>query len=210
MSNIESTEMNDLLDNFVENIKIKFNSKIKELENKIIDLKDKNKILENTNTDFIKIIGYYQNKNVEKTNKELDTENKIFVKTNEELTTKIKMLEDKNLYLATTNIFLVKTNKDFEIKNKKYENYINTLEKKLNYNSNPKPSIPSVSVKPFTHDGVKYYKSTDNILYDKDGNTQGTWNEINKTIDPIIVEDNEIAEDEIEEEDSDSDEELFN
>jgi len=66
MSNIESTEMNDLLDKLLENIKIKFNSKIQEFENKIIDLKDKNKILENTNTDFIKIIGYYQNKHVEK------------------------------------------------------------------------------------------------------------------------------------------------
>lgn len=201
MSNIVSTEMNDLLDNFVENIKIKFNSKIKELENKIIDLKDKNKILENTNTDFIKIIGYYQNKDVEKTNTELDTENKIVVKTNEELNSKIKMLEDKNLYFATTNNFLVKTNKDFEIKNKRLESYINELEKKLNYNSNKKPSIPSVSVKPFTHNGIRYYKSSDDILYDKAGDPQGLWDETTKTI-------NQIAEDEVEnEEDSDSEEE---
>ena len=201
MSNIESTEMNDLLDHFVENIKIKFNSKIKELENKIIELKDKNKILENTNTDFIKIIGYYQNKNVEKTNKELDTENKIFVKTNEELTSKIKMLEDKNLYLATTNNFLVKTNKDFEIKNKRLESYINTLEKNPIYIYNKKPSIPSVSVNPFTHNGIRYYKSSDDILYDKAGDPQGLWDETTKTI-------NQIAEDEVEnEEDSDSDDE---
>ena len=111
------------------------------------------------------------------------------------------MLEDKNLYLATTNIFLVKTNKDFEIKNKKYENYINTLEKKLNYNSNPKPSIPSVSVKPFTHNGIKYYKSSDDILYDKAGDPQGLWDETTKTI-------NQIAEDEVENEEvSDSDDE---
>ena len=202
MSNIESTEMNDLLDKLVENIKIKFNSKIQEFENKIIDLKDKNKILENTNTDFIKIIGYYQNKHVEKTNKELESENKIFVKTNEELTNKIKTLEDNNLYLKTTNNFLVKTNKDFESKNKEYVNYIKELEKKLNYNYKPKPSIPSVSVKPFTHDGVRYYKSSDDILYDKAGDPQGIWDETTKTI-------NQIAEDDVEhEEDSDDEEEV--
>ena len=59
----------------------------------------------------------------------------------------------------------------------------------------------SVSVKPFTHDGIRYYKSSDDILYDKAEDPQGLWDETTKTI-------NQIAEDDIEdEEDSDSDDE---
>ena len=68
-----------------------------------------------------------------------------------------------------------------------------------------KAAEPSVSVKPFTHNGVKYYKSTDNILYDKDGNPQGTWDETNKTINPIIVQEEEEAEEEEEDDEDDDD-----
>ena len=141
----------------------------------------------------------------------MESENKIFVKTNEELTSKIKTLEDNNLYLKTTNNFLVKTNKDFESKNKEYVNYIKELEKRPIYIYNkepsipslykPKPSIPSVSVKPFTHDGVRYYKSSDDILYDKAGDPQGLWDETTKTI-------MQITEDDVEDSDSDDEEEL--
>ena len=63
----------------------------------------------------------------------------------------------------------------------------------------------SVSVKPFTHDGVKYYKSPDNILYDKNGNPQGKWDETTKTITP--VEDAEEEEEEEDDEDANSDSE---
>jgi len=67
-----------------------------------------------------------------------------------------------------------------------------------------KAAEPSVSVKPFTHDGVRYYKSTDNILYDKAGNPQGLWDETTKTIIPITEDDVE-EEEEAEEEESDQD-----
>jgi hypothetical protein len=68
-----------------------------------------------------------------------------------------------------------------------------------------KAAEPSVSVKPFTHDGVRYYKSTDNILYDKAGNPQGLWDETTKTIIPITEDDVEEEEEEAEEEESDQD-----
>jgi hypothetical protein len=71
-----------------------------------------------------------------------------------------------------------------------------------------KPDTASVSVKPFTHNGVKYYKSTDNILYDKSGNPQGEWNETTKTITPIIEdEEDEEAEDAESEAEENSEEE---
>jgi len=68
-----------------------------------------------------------------------------------------------------------------------------------------KAAEPSVSVKPFTHDNVRYYKSTDNILYDKSGNPQGLWDETTKTIIPITENDVENEEEEEEEEESDED-----
>jgi hypothetical protein len=74
----------------------------------------------------------------------------------------------------------------------------------------PKKSpAASVSVKPFTHNGVKYYKSADNILYDKSGNAQGKWEETTKTITPIIEdeEDAEEEDDESEAEDNSEEEE---
>lgn len=71
------------------------------------------------------------------------------------------------------------------------------MEKKLNYNSKPQPRIHSVSVKPFTHNGIRYYKSSDDIVYEA-AEPQGLWDETTKTIIPI-------TEDEVEnEEDSDS------
>ena len=70
-----------------------------------------------------------------------------------------------------------------------------------------KAAGPSVSVKPFTHDGVKYYKSTNNILYDKDANPQGKWDETTKTVTPISVEDQEAEEEEDDDEDDNSEEE---
>jgi hypothetical protein len=68
-----------------------------------------------------------------------------------------------------------------------------------------KAAEPSVSVKPFTHNGVRYYKSSDNILYDKSGNPQGLWDETTKTINQITEED--VEEEEESEEDDNSEEE---
>ena len=65
-------------------------------------------------------------------------------------------------------------------------------------------------MKPFTHNGVRYYKSSDNILYDKSGNPQGLWDETTKTINQITeedVEEEEEAEEEESEEDDNSEEE---
>ena len=66
-----------------------------------------------------------------------------------------------------------------------------------------KAAVPSVSVKPFTHNGVRYYKSSDDILYDKSGNPQGLWDETTKTINQITEED--VEEEEAEEEESEQD-----
>ena len=65
----------------------------------------------------------------------------------------------------------------------------------------------SVSVKPFTHNGVKYYKSPDDILYDKNGNAQGKWDESTKTITPCNEDEDEEEEDEEEDDDNSEEEE---
>lgn len=70
-----------------------------------------------------------------------------------------------------------------------------------------KAAAPSVSVKPFTHNGVRYYKSPDNILYDKEGNPQGKWDETTKTINEITDEDIEEEEDDDDEDDNSEEEE---
>jgi hypothetical protein len=70
-----------------------------------------------------------------------------------------------------------------------------------------KASKPSVSVKPFTHNGVRYYMSADNILYDKSGNPQGQWNESTKSITPIIEEEEPNDEEEESDEEDDNSEE---
>lgn len=70
-----------------------------------------------------------------------------------------------------------------------------------------KAAAPSVSVKPFTHNGVRYYKSPDNILYDKEGNPKGKWDETTKTINEITDEDIEEEEDDDDDDDDDNSEE---
>ena len=64
--------------------------------------------------------------------------------------------------------------------------------------------VDKVDVKPFSHDGVDYLKSSDGILYNPTSHDEvGVWSEALKTITPI--EDDEESEDE--EEDSEEDEE---
>lgn len=94
---------------------------------------------------------------------------------NEELENKVKILENEIGPLKIAN-------KDFETQNRFLESKIKTFEKpkdipkpahikriKTDDNKNP------VLVKPFIRDWVKYYKSSDNILYDRFGYLEGMW-----------------------------------
>jgi hypothetical protein len=112
---------------------------------------------------------------------------------------KNKDLDEAAVWLADSDLDNRQLMLEYKSKNKRLKSYINKLKKKFNYNS--------VSVKPFTHDGVKYYKSSDNILYDKNGNPQGKWDETTKTVTPISAEDQEAEEEEDDEDDNSEEEE---
>ena len=66
--------------------------------------------------------------------------------------------------------------------------------------------VDKVDVKPFSHDGVDYLKSSDGILYNPTSHDEvGVWSEALKTITPI--EDDEESEDEEEDSEEEEDEE---
>ena len=141
MSDIESTEMNDLLDKFEQDISNKFNLRIKELENKI-------KNLENENYNLGVEIQYCKN-----------SSNDYWIIQN----SKLKVSNNK---LIKENQVLIIKNQDLR-NNKKFINDIKEV---------------SITLKSFTHNDVNYYKTitTDNILYDENGNAQGKWDETTK------------------------------
>ena len=109
MSETETTEMINLLDNFEQEISNTFNLRIKELEERIEDLKDYNKFLEEINDKLEN-----QNKNFTKRNKELEDKNHIF----ESTTRCYKQLEIVVTNLVNENEELRKTLKN-TLKNNK-------------------------------------------------------------------------------------------
>jgi TolA-binding protein len=156
MSDTETTEMNDLLDKFEQEISNKFNLRIKELEDKIQNLENKNEELEEQIKDL-------EDENVEfqEQIKDLEDENVKFQKQIKDL--KLDRWINKNTILENDNTNLIKKFKEL---------------KDENFMLKTKP----VSVKVCSYNGIRYYKSSDNLLYDKFGNLQGFWDETHKII----------------------------
>jgi chromosome segregation ATPase len=170
MSDTESTEMNDLLDKFEQEISNKFNLRIKELEDKIQNLENKNEELEE------------QIKDLEDENVEFQEQIKDLKDENVEFQEQIKDLKDKNVEFQE------------QIKDLKLDRWINKITILGNHNTNLIKKFKElkdenfmlktkpVSVKVCSYNGIRYYKSSDNLLYDKFGNPQGFWDETHKII----------------------------
>ena len=196
MSVSESTEMNALIDNL--------NKKIRDLENENKELKIENEILIDRNEYLLDKNEYLleinkKNEYLEfkiKDFVDLEIENeawrngydelikqydsdfslKYLKNMNEELKDKIKLFEIEMETLASANIDVVKQNKILEYKIQDLLSPKEPLKPAhIKEKDTKNDNKMSVFVKPFIRDGVKYYKSADNILYDKFGYPQGKW-----------------------------------
>jgi hypothetical protein len=61
----------------------------------------------------------------------------------------------------------------------------------------------AVGVRPFEINGIKYFKSDENVLYTAEGEEFGVWNKITKQIEPLPANDSDSEEEEEEYEDED-------
>ena len=218
MSDTESTEMNNLIDNLKQKIKdLENENNSLKIENE--DLKTRNKNLDETNEFLIDRNEYLLDKN--EYLKDINTKN-------EYLEFKIKDLVDLEIeneawrngyddlikqydsdfsltYLKNRNADLEQIVETLKIENNEFADKIKKMENKIRILEIPKdPPKPApapahrketkkdnktpVFVKPFIRDWVKYYRSADNILYDKYGYPEGKWDNVAKKIIPFSEE----------------------
>jgi hypothetical protein len=219
LNEIDSAEMHYLLVSIHEQIRdLKNENKSLKIENE--ELKSKNKILDEANEFLIDRNEYLLDKNeylIEINNKneyleikikdfvDLEIENAAWRNGYDDL---IKQYDsDFSLtYLKNRNAELenkVKLLK--ETANQEFADKIKNLENQLRISQSPKEQPKPAStyrketkkdnktpvfVKPFIRDWVKYYRSADNILYDKFGYPEGKWDVSAKKI--ILFSEEEI------------------
>ena len=153
----------------------------------LIEINKKNEYLEMKIKDFVdlEIENEAWRNGYDKLIKQYDSDFSLtYLKNmNAELENKVKLLEIEIEPLKTTNLDLVKQNNLLENKNRilltpKEPPKPAPAHRKDTKKDNKTP----VFVKPFIRDWVKYYRSADNILYDKFGYPEGKWDVSKKKI----------------------------
>lgn len=211
MSDTDSTEMNNLLDNLKQKIKdLENENNSLKIENE--DLKTRNKNLDETNEFLIDRNEYLLDKNeylkdINTKNEylefkikdlvDLEIENEAWRNGYDELIKQydsdfsLTYLKNRNAELENKVKLLEEiANQDLVKQNKLLENKIRILEipkdppkpAPAHRKETKKDNKTPVFVKPFIRDWVKYYRSADNILYDKYGYPEGKWDNVAKKI----------------------------
>ena len=204
LKEIDSAEMNNLLVNIHQQITdLKNENKSLKIENE--ELKSKNKFLDETNEFLIERNEYLLEKNeylieINNKNEYLETKIKDFVDLEIENAAwrngyddlikqydsdfSLTYLKNRNAELEN-KVKLLKetTNQEFADKIKNLENQLRIAQSPkeqpkpapMHRKETKKDNKQPVFVKPFIRDWVKYYRSTDNILYDRFGYPEGKW-----------------------------------